>query len=184
MSPNIARPLTLRTSPSDYATFNQMITLFGCAHFFNFVSFLLYPMVAKRLRCAMLRAFTVCVCTDACVCVFTDRHICVQIIIQIVNNEPIGISHSYFNQKENTKFKRCSTLEIHRLLVALRHIIRRYSVRISKLCMGGSFYGIFVFLREFTSHMLYIPITFCTKQIQESCYGIRFQVVVFLIYLA
>ena len=24
MSPNIARPLTLRTSPSDYATFNQI----------------------------------------------------------------------------------------------------------------------------------------------------------------
>ena len=65
------------------------------------------------------------------------------------------------------------------LLVALRHVIRRYLVRISKLCIGGSLYGIFVFLREFTSHMLYIPITFCTKQIQESCYGIRFQDFIF-----
>ena len=36
-----------------------MITLFGCTHFFNFVSFLLYPMEVKRLRCAMLGAFTV-----------------------------------------------------------------------------------------------------------------------------
>ena len=36
-----------------------MITLFGCAHFFKFVSFLLYPMEIKRLRCAMLGAFTV-----------------------------------------------------------------------------------------------------------------------------
>ena len=36
-----------------------MITLFGCAHFFNFVSFLLYPMLVKRLKCAMLGAFTV-----------------------------------------------------------------------------------------------------------------------------
>ena len=26
-----------------------MITLFGCAHFFNFVSFLLYPTEVKRL---------------------------------------------------------------------------------------------------------------------------------------
>ena len=94
--------------------------------------------------------------------------------------EPNGIFPSYFNQKENSKFKRCSTLEIHRLLVELRHIIRRYSVRISKLCMGGSLYCIFVFLREFTSHMPYIPITFCTKQIQESCYEICFQVSIFL----
>ena len=59
-----------------------------------------------------------------------------------------------FNPKENIKLKRCSTLEIHRLQVALRHIIRIYSVRISKLCMGASLYGIFVFLREFTAHML------------------------------
>ena len=36
-----------------------MITLFGCAHFFNFVSFLLYPVEAKRLKCAMLGAFIV-----------------------------------------------------------------------------------------------------------------------------
>ena len=35
-----------------------MITLFGCTHFFNFVSFLLYPMEVKMLRCAMLGAFT------------------------------------------------------------------------------------------------------------------------------
>ena len=28
MSPNIAQPLTLRTSPSDYATFNQIKTFF------------------------------------------------------------------------------------------------------------------------------------------------------------
>ena len=120
-----------------------------------------------------------CVCTDACVCVSTDRHKCGQVIIQIVYNEPNEISSSYFYQKENSKFKRCSTLEIHKLLVALRHIIRRYSVRISKLCMGGSLYGIFVFLREFNSHMLYIPITFCTKQIQEGCYEVRFQISIF-----
>ena len=36
-----------------------MITLFGYVHFFNFVSFLLYPTEVKRLRCAMLGAFTV-----------------------------------------------------------------------------------------------------------------------------
>ena len=30
-----------------------------CAHFFNFVSFLLYPMEVKMLKCAMLGAFTV-----------------------------------------------------------------------------------------------------------------------------
>ena len=36
-----------------------MITLFGCAQFFNFVSFLLYPTEVKRLKCAMLGAFTV-----------------------------------------------------------------------------------------------------------------------------
>ena len=47
------------------------------------------------------------------------------------------------NQKENSKLKRCSTLEIHRLLVALRHIIRGCSVIISTLCMGGSLCGIF-----------------------------------------
>ena len=93
----------------------------------------------------------------------------------IVYNEPNGISPLYLNQKESSKFKRCYTLEIHMLLVALRHIKCRYSVRISKLCMGGSLYGIVVFLREFTPRMLYIPITFCTKQIQESCYEIRFQ---------
>ena len=28
MSPNIVRPLTLRTSPSDYATFNQIKSFF------------------------------------------------------------------------------------------------------------------------------------------------------------
>ena len=38
-----------------------MITLFGCAHFFNFGSFLLYPTDVKRLKCAMLGAFTVSV---------------------------------------------------------------------------------------------------------------------------
>ena len=36
-----------------------MITLFGCAHFFNFVSLLLNPTEVKRLKCAMLEAFTV-----------------------------------------------------------------------------------------------------------------------------
>ena len=36
-----------------------MITLFGCVHFFNFVSFLLYPTEVKRLKCTMLGAFTV-----------------------------------------------------------------------------------------------------------------------------
>ena len=36
-----------------------MITLFGCAHFFNFVSFLLYTTEVKKLKCAMLGAFTV-----------------------------------------------------------------------------------------------------------------------------
>ena len=32
-----------------------MITLFVCAHFFDFVSFLLYPTEVKRLKCAMLQ---------------------------------------------------------------------------------------------------------------------------------
>ena len=41
----------------------KMITLFGFTHFFNFVSFLLYPMEVKRLRCAMLGAFTVHIVT-------------------------------------------------------------------------------------------------------------------------
>ena len=36
-----------------------MITLSGCAHFFNFDSFLLYPTEVERLKCAMLGAFTV-----------------------------------------------------------------------------------------------------------------------------
>ena len=36
-----------------------MSTLFGYAHFFNFVSFLLYPTEVKRLKCPMLGAFTV-----------------------------------------------------------------------------------------------------------------------------
>ena len=36
-----------------------MITLFGSVHFFNFVSYLLYPTKVKRLKCAMLGAFTV-----------------------------------------------------------------------------------------------------------------------------
>ena len=85
--------------------------------------------------------------------IYADRS-----LYKIVYNEPNDISPSYF-----IKFKRFSTLEIHMLLVALRHIIRRYLIRISKLCMGGSLYGIFVFLPEFTSHMLYIPITFCTN---------------------
>ena len=35
-----------------------MITLFGYTHFFSFVSFLLYPMEIKRLKSAMLGAFT------------------------------------------------------------------------------------------------------------------------------
>ena len=69
-----------------------------------------------------------------------------------------------FNQKENSKFKRCSTLEIHRLLVALLHSIRRYPVRISTLCMGGSLYCIFVFSTrihlsyadaEYSNHILH-----------------------------
>ena len=36
-----------------------MITLFPCEQFFNFVSFLLYLMVVKRLKCAVLGVFTV-----------------------------------------------------------------------------------------------------------------------------
>ena len=36
-----------------------MITLFSSAHFFNFVSFLLYLREVRRLKCAMLGAFTV-----------------------------------------------------------------------------------------------------------------------------
>ena len=36
-----------------------MITLFRCEQFFNFVSFLLHPKEVKRLKCAMLGAFTV-----------------------------------------------------------------------------------------------------------------------------
>ena len=36
-----------------------MITLIRCEQFFNFVSFLLFPMEVKRFKCAMLEAFTV-----------------------------------------------------------------------------------------------------------------------------
>ena len=36
-----------------------MITLFGGAKYFKFVSFLLYVMEVKRLKCAMLGAYTV-----------------------------------------------------------------------------------------------------------------------------
>ena len=36
-----------------------MITIFGCAHFFNFVSFLLYTTEVKWLKRTMLGAFTV-----------------------------------------------------------------------------------------------------------------------------
>ena len=36
-----------------------MITLFGSAKYFKFVSFLLYVMEVKRLKCAMLGAYTV-----------------------------------------------------------------------------------------------------------------------------
>ena len=46
-----------------------MITLFSCAHFFNFVSFLLYPTDVKRLKCAMLGAFTVYVSGPPLVCI-------------------------------------------------------------------------------------------------------------------
>ena len=37
-----------------------MITLFGGAHFFNFVSLLLYPTEVKRLKCAMLGLHRIC----------------------------------------------------------------------------------------------------------------------------
>ena len=37
-----------------------MITLFGCAQFFMFVSLLLYLTQVKMLKCAMLGAFIVC----------------------------------------------------------------------------------------------------------------------------
>ena len=54
----------------------------------------------------------------------------------------------------------------------LRHIIHKYTVRISKTCMDGFLlYGILVFLREVITHMLYIPIT---KQIQEDCFSFFF----------
>ena len=36
-----------------------MITLFGYAHFFTFLSFLLYQTEVESLKCAMLGAFTV-----------------------------------------------------------------------------------------------------------------------------
>ena len=36
-----------------------MITLYECAKYFKSVSFLLYPTEVKRLKCAMLGAFTV-----------------------------------------------------------------------------------------------------------------------------
>ena len=36
-----------------------MITLFGGAKYFKFVSFLLYVMEVKRLKCALLGAYTV-----------------------------------------------------------------------------------------------------------------------------
>ena len=36
-----------------------MITLFSCENLFKFVSFLLYPTEVKRLKSAMLGAFTI-----------------------------------------------------------------------------------------------------------------------------
>ena len=38
-----------------------MTTLFSCGNIFKFASFLLYLMEVKRLKCAMLGAFTVTV---------------------------------------------------------------------------------------------------------------------------
>ena len=38
-----------------------MITLFSCGNIFKFASFLLYLKEVKRLKCAMLGAFTVTV---------------------------------------------------------------------------------------------------------------------------
>ena len=96
----------------------------------------------------------------------TDIRICGQIIKRIVYNETLkqskhsvlvwlnslwnfywdiqynetnALSLSYFNQNERSAFQRCSTLFYYRLLhlVMLRHIIRTYSVRISKPCMDG-----------------------------------------------
>ena len=69
----------------------------------------------------------------------THIRICGQIIIRIVYNEPNALSPSYFDQNEKSAFERCSTLFYYRLLylVMLRHIIRTYSVRISKPCMDG-----------------------------------------------
>ena len=62
------------------------------------------------------------------------------------------------------------------LLVLLRHLIRTYLVRLRKPCMNGSLYGIFVFLREVNTHILYIPILFCIMKIQVGCFEIRFRV--------
>ena len=69
----------------------------------------------------------------------THIRICGQIIIRIVYNEPNALSPLYFNQNEKSAFERCLTLFYYRLLhlVILRHIIRTYSVRISKPCMDG-----------------------------------------------
>ena len=53
-----------------------MITLFGGAKYFKFVSFLLYVMEVKRLKCAMLGAYTVnlVVFCHFVVYLFFERH--------------------------------------------------------------------------------------------------------------
>ena len=53
----------------------------------------------------------------------TDRPIYWQNIIQVVYNEPNVPSPSYFNQKREQKILAMFKLEIHRLLVMLRHIL-------------------------------------------------------------
>ena len=44
-----------------------MLTLFSCENVFKFVSFLLYPVEVKILKCAMLEAFIIVVLA-ACLC--------------------------------------------------------------------------------------------------------------------
>ena len=88
-----------------------MITLFGSLQFFSFVSFLLYPMEVKRLRNAMLGAFTVHILFDYCLTVSSSysesscpkcpraKHVrkrTLHYVCQTTQSQPLyGISNNY-----------------------------------------------------------------------------------------
>ena len=114
-----------------------------------------------------------------CVCVFTDRPTYGHIIIPIVYTEPnVQFLSDFFFKTRTAKFINAQLwfTMTRNLLVLLRHIIRTCLVRLRKPCMNGSLYGIFVFLREVNTRMLYIQIIFCIMKIQVGCFEISFRV--------